>query len=275
VQPVDRFCETTGVTSTPAGDTAAQSVDPSESEPANPRLDRWINRTTVPLDLIALFTIWLTVIPFGAIHRSAAQPLFWYIGRITISVIYGIDMAVRTYLAHRRWHYLTHHPVGVLAVIMPVIRIAFSLRLLKSMFKKGNTAHFLFVSVALLVNLMIIVWGFERANPDANITSIGIAIWWGCVTVFTVGYGDYYPITFGGRVAAVAIMLVGLTTAAVITAQIASSFMDEAQSRRTESAPDSSPPVAGEGEKDTEVDERLRRIEHMLRSHLEPGDQAD
>jgi voltage-gated potassium channel len=263
------------VTSTPAGDTAAQSVDPSESEPANPRLDRWINRTTVPLDLIALFTIWLTVIPFGAIHRSAAQPLFWYIGRITISVIYGIDMAVRTYLAHRRWHYLTHHPVGVLAVIMPVIRIAFSLRLLKSMFKKGNTAHFLFVSVALLVNLMIIVWGFERANPDANITSIGIAIWWGCVTVFTVGYGDYYPITFGGRVAAVAIMLVGLTTAAVITAQIASSFMDEAQSRRTESAPDSSPPVAGEGEKDTEVDERLRRIEHMLRSHLEPGDQAD
>jgi voltage-gated potassium channel len=263
------------VTNPPLSDPTAPSSDPSESEPENPRLDRWINRTTVPLDLIALFTIWLTVVPFSAIHRSAGHPLYWYIGRITISVIYGIDMGVRTYLAHRRWHYLTHHPVGVLAVVMPVVRIAFSLRLLKSMFKKGNTAHFLFVSIALLLNLMIIVWGFERANPDANITNIGIAIWWGCVTVFTVGYGDYYPITVGGRIAAVAIMLIGLTTAAVITAQIASSFMDQAQSRRSTTDTDSPSSEVGDSEIESGLDERLQRIEHMLRNHLEPGERAD
>jgi len=239
-----------------------ESVDPSESEPDNPRLDRWINRTTVPLDLIALCTIWLTVVPLGTIHRVAHRPLFWYIGRVVISLIYGIDMAVRTYLSRRRLRYFTHHPVGVLAVILPVIRLVFSLRLLKAMFKKGNTLHFLFVSVVLLFNLMIIVWGFERSASDANITTIGIAVWWGCVTVFTVGYGDYYPVTTAGRIAAVGIMVLGLTTAAVITAQIASSFMDQAQSRRN----------ATSGPEDDSNEGRLRRIEEMLKKHFEPTD---
>ncbi len=239
-----------------------ESADPSESEPGNPRLDRWINRTTLTLDLIALCTIWLTIVPLSAIHRVAGNPTFWYVGRIVISLIYGTDMAVRTYLSKRRFHYLTHHPVGVLAVVLPVIRLVFSLRLLKAMFKKGNTLHFLFVSVVLLLNLMVIVWGFERSAPDANITTIGIAMWWGCVTVFTVGYGDYYPITTAGRIAAVGIMLLGLTTAAVITAQIASSFMDQAQSRRNEAS----------GPEDDSNEGRLRRIEEMLNQHFQPTD---
>lgn len=255
-------CETAAVSETTTASIPpdVESADPSESEPDNPRLNRWINKTTLPLDLIALCTIWLTVVPLGTIHRVASRPLFWYIGRIVISVIYGIDMAVRTYLSRRRLRYFTHHPVGVLAVILPVIRLVFSLRLLKAMFKKGNTLHFLFVSVVLLLNLMIIVWGFERSAPDANITTIGIAVWWGCVTVFTVGYGDYYPITTAGRVAAVGIMVLGLTTAAVITAQIASSFMDQAQSRRNSAS----------GPEDDSNEGRLRRIEEMLKQHFEP-----
>ena len=246
----------------------AQSADPSEAEPDNPRLDNWINHTTLALDLIALFTIWLTIVPLGSIHRVATEPFFWYAGRIVISVIYGIDMGVRTYLSHRRWHYFVSHPVGVLAVVLPAIRLLFSLRLLKTMFKKGNTIRFLFVSIILLVNLMIIVWSFERTYPGANITTIGIAIWWGCVTVFTVGYGDYYPVTVAGRFFAVAIMVVGLTTAAVITAQIASSFMDQAQARRN--AADASGTLAPEeGSPSGEIEDRLHRIELLLKNHFE------
>ncbi|CAB4343703.1 MAG: hypothetical protein F2597_09205 [Actinobacteria bacterium] len=243
------------------------SLDLAESEENNPRLDRWINRTTVPLDLLALFTIWLTVVPIGGIHDEK-HPFFWYAGRILVSVIYAIDMTVRTVLAHKKLHYFFHHPVGVLAVLLPAIRLIFSIRLLKAMFKKGNIAHFLFVSVVLLLNLMVIVWGFERHSSQANITSIGIAVWWGCVTVFTVGYGDYYPVTNAGRVAAVAIMVVGLTTAAVITAQIASSFMDQAQARRNSAAELDAPSVAA-GDGDQTTDDRLGRIEDMLRTHFE------
>lgn len=258
-------CETAHVSDTTAPPIPPdfESADPSESEPDNPRLDRWINKTTLPLDLIALCTIWLTVVPLGTIHRVADHPMFWYVGRIAVSFIYGIDMAVRTYLSRRRLRYFTHHPVGVLAVILPVIRLVFSLRLLRAMFKRGNTAHFVFVSIVLLFNLVVIVWGFERTAAGANITSIGIAVWWGCVTVFTVGYGDYFPITTPGRIAAVAIMVLGLTTAAVITAQIASSFMDQAQSRRNAaSSPD-----------DDSTDGRIRRIEEMLNEHFNHADQ--
>ena len=235
----------------------ATIADPTEAEPNNPRLDRWINRTTMPLDL------------------AAAEPFLWYFGRILISVIYGIDMGVRTYLSHRRWHYFITHPVGVLAVVLPAIRLIFSLRLLRTMFQKGNTVRFLFVSIILLVNLMIIVWGFERADPQANITTIGIAIWWGCVTVFTVGYGDYYPVTSQGRFFAVCIMVIGLTTAAVITAQIASSFMDQAQARRMSSAPETSGDTTAGGAPGQETDERLRRIEELLKQHFDGTDASD
>ena len=256
MQRRDPVCETSVVSMSEQAADVAESADPSESEPGNDRLNRWINRTTLPLDLLALCTIWLTVVPFAVIDRASSHPWIWWGGRLLLSVIYGIDMAVRTYLSRRRFHYFTHHPVGVLAVVVPGIRLLFSLRLLRAMFRKGNTLHFLFVAVLLLLNLMIIVWGFEHNASDANITTIGIAVWWGCVTVFTVGYGDYYPVTVLGRIAAVAIMVLGLLTAAVITAQIASSFMDQAQARR----------AAGGNPNERTVHDRLDRIENLLRS---------
>ena len=84
----------------------------------------------------------------------------------------------------------------------------------------------------LILNGVILVYFFEVDAPGANIVTLGDSLWWAAVTVATVGYGDYYPVTVGGRITAVALMGVGLVTAAVITAQIASTFMDQAAVRR-------------------------------------------
>jgi voltage-gated potassium channel len=235
--------------------------------PDAPRLDDWLARTTTPLDLLALCTIWLTVVPLANLDDLAGKPLYWWAGRIALSFIYFVDMAIRVRLSGQGIRYAFRHPVGVLAVVIPAVRILFSLRLLGAMFRKGN-----FVAGILLLNIAVIVYAFETRASGANITSIGIALWWACVTVATVGYGDYYPVTVGGRITSVALMVIGLTTIGVVTAQISSTFMDQAAARRAASSPSdpslstrlatSAAPTMPVDQGDVEV--RLARIEQLL-----------
>ena len=57
-----------------------------------------------------------------------------------------------------------------------------------------------------------------------NLDNIGTALWWTIVTMTTVGYGDFTPHTFLGRVFAIIIMLSGISLIAIITGTISSIF---------------------------------------------------
>ena len=56
--------------------------------------------------------------------------------------------------------------------------------------------------IAFLVYVLAIlgIKFFEGQSPDANIKSVGDAFWYAIVTLTTVGYGDFYPITFAGKI---------------------------------------------------------------------------
>ena len=66
------------------------------------------------------------------------------------------------------------------------------------------------LALVVLTTATIVVLEFESQVPGGNIDSAGDAFWWAIVTIATVGYGDHYPVTATGRVAAVALMTVGV-----------------------------------------------------------------
>jgi len=204
----------------------------SEPEQWDPQVDQWMARTQLPLDMFALATIWLSFVPITDMLKFNSHRLLWISARAALSLIFAIDIGVRARLSGRIGRYLITHPFGVLAALLPPFRLIFSLRLLQSMFRRGSLAKFLGVALLLVLNGAVLVVVFEHGAPGASITSIPVALWWTACTVSTVGYGDYTPITMAGRLVAVCIMGVGLTTVAVVTAQIASSFSDQAAVRR-------------------------------------------
>ena len=74
---------------------------------------------------------------------------------------------------------------------------------------------FLFATFILLYISSLGIYYFERdAQPD-TFQSVFHSMWWAVATLTTVGYGDVYPITLGGKVFTFVILMCGLGVVAV------------------------------------------------------------
>ncbi len=92
---------------------------------------------------------------------------------------------------------------------------------------------FVFLALILLYIAAAGLYHFEHeAQPD-KFTSIFDSLWWAICTLTTVGYGDVYPITTGGRLFTCLVLLIGLGIVAVPTGLVASSLTQvrESESR--------------------------------------------
>jgi voltage-gated potassium channel len=236
-------------------DDAANADDPSG------RLAAYTRRTQTPLDLLALATLWIVIVPIGDFSEEHHARTIALVFRIGVSVIYGIDMLIRSRLATRHLHYVRTHPVGVIAVIFPPVRVIFSVRLITSMFQRGNLARFLLAAFVLIVDGAVIVYFFERNALHSNIHTLGESLWWSFVTVTTVGYGDFFPVTPQGRIVACFIMATGILTLAVVTAHVASSFVDQ---RSQKAGAQSAATQDADAVTLSDLDRRLARIEDLL-----------
>jgi voltage-gated potassium channel len=89
---------------------------------------------------------------------------------------------------------------------------------------RGRYAMFLTILLAVLVMTIssVLVLQFEGRSADANITSGGDALWWALVTITTVGYGDFYPVTSLGRLTAAFVMFSGVGIIGALASILAS-----------------------------------------------------
>lgn len=111
---------------------------------------------------------------------------------------------------------------------------------------RGQYATFITILLAgiVLSTGSILVLQFESQAPGANIKSGGDAIWWGLVTITTVGYGDFYPISTFGRLTGIFVMFAGIGIIGALASILASLLVSPATA--DEPAPDATP-AAGSG----------------------------
>ncbi len=92
--------------------------------------------------------------------------------------------------------------------------------------ERALTSDVVFRFVALATLLVVVVAGaVESFVDEENVRTVWDGIWWAVVTVTTVGYGDVYPKSVGGRIVAMIVMLFGIGFLSVLTATIASRFV--------------------------------------------------
>ena len=84
---------------------------------------------------------------------------------------------------------------------------------------------FFAIMILLIVSSSLVYDAEHEAQPDA-FASIPAAMWWGIVTLATVGYGDVYPVTTWGRLIGSVVVVLGIGLFALPTGVLASGFAE-------------------------------------------------
>jgi len=160
--------------------------------------------------------------------------------------IFLMDFLIHLWLAPSRRQFLRLGWIDLLSSIPMVpwlrwgrlFRVLRILRALRSFHAVGEKLRadraggtFVMVGLTSLVAVLfasIATFEFEQNAPHGNIHSAGDALWWAFATITTIGYGDHYPTTAGGRVVAVLLVIFGLSFFGTFTAYVSSFFLEKA-----------------------------------------------
>jgi voltage-gated potassium channel len=160
-------------------------------------------------------------------HKSLISAL-----NVTIWVIFAADYLLMLISSPSKMNYFKTHLLDLLLVLLPFFRVLRVIRVGVMFFRKIELfKNHVFISIplytlfsTLLFTLLAAasVFNAEYQNPNANIKTPEDSLWWAVVTVFTVGYGDKFPVTAEGRWFAVGLMICGIAVVGSVTATFAS-----------------------------------------------------
>ncbi len=168
------------------------------------------------------------------------------VATVVIWVAFAGDFLLRLGLARQRVRFLREHVVDLVVLALPLLRPLRALRVVTALGRlnrraatslRGRAMVYVVGGVGILgFTAAVAVLDAERSEPSASIKTFGDAVWWAVTTITTVGYGDRYPVTGAGRVAGVGLMLGGIALLGVVTAALASWFVEHVTRQEREEA---------------------------------------
>jgi voltage-gated potassium channel len=192
---------------------------------------RWQKLVEWPLTVVAVVFLvayaWEVIADLQGPPAEAAEIVIWATWTFFL-VDYVVDLA----LAPKRWKWFYTHIFDLLVVVLPMLRPLRLLRLVTlisvlhrtagNAFRSRVIVYAIGASSLLVFVATLAVLDVERPAPGATITTFGDALWWAFVTITTVGYGDFAPVTVEGRFIAAGLMLGGIALLGIVTATLAS-----------------------------------------------------
>ena len=92
--------------------------------------------------------------------------------------------------------------------------------------RKNQILSSIFMIAMLIMASSLCMYGFEHDVQPEVFNNAFSGIWWAMSTVLTIGYGDIYPVTIGGRIIAIVIALLGVCAVAIPTGVISAGFVE-------------------------------------------------
>ncbi|GAA1963282.1 potassium channel family protein [Microbacterium deminutum] len=158
--------------------------------------------------------------------------------------VFVVDYATRLVITKHRWRWFYRHLLDLAIVLLPMLRPLRLMRFLAIIaiiqrgaggILRGRVILFTIGSTILIIVIAGLAV-FDAERDVGNIKTFGNAVWWAFVTITTVGYGDFYPVTPTGRAVAIGLMIGGITLIGVITATLASWIVERVSDETSKSA---------------------------------------
>ena len=212
------------------------------------RSGRYFDNIIQILILISLISFSLETLPDNSDQFNI---LLKYI-EIASVILFSIEYALRIYVSKKPFKYILsfYGCVDILAIlpfyiahgldlrflrIFRIFRVFRSLKLIRynkamrrfhlaAKIVKEELVLFLMVAALFVFVAASGIYFFENEAQPEKFSSVFHSLWWAIVTLTTVGYGDVYPITIGGRIFTFFVLLIGVGIVAVPAGLIASAL---------------------------------------------------
>lgn len=200
------------------------------------------------LILISLLTFSMSTLP----NNSHSMQVALHIVEVVTVIVFSIEYVGRILVAPEKMKFIFSFfgLVDFLAILPFYLSIGLDLRAVRAfrlfrlvrilkLLKYNSAIHrfhqalmiakeelilFSFFSGLVLYLSAVGIYYFEHTAQPNQFKSVFHSLWWALTTLTTVGYGDMYPITFGGRLFTFAVLIVGIGIIAVPTGLISSAL---------------------------------------------------